>query len=334
MKADFIFLVHPRSISDIYRKYPAFKYLPERLIEATMYFWPSVEVAPIRGMKSVVDGREIKGLVVTVSLTPSMMIAAPALLKRKVLKVVRKAEKAGVKLIGLGGWLPSFTEYGLNLKGSVKNTGITTGHAYAALTIAYYVEQAIEQQKGQVTDLLIAIVGAGGSTGSLSLETLIDRKIGSRFLLIDLPKKIEKLTALASRFEGSHFIISSDLYSLQDADIVVVVTNAGDCILRPEHIKDGAVIIDDTQPRNTSQAVHDKATVIEVLSCVPGLKCNFDFGLNSPDVTFTCLAETAILAANNKYQDFSIGRPDISKVIEISRMAKVCGANPAPHNEL
>ncbi len=335
-EATYVFLVHTRSFSDIYRRYPLSKYLPPKLLELLMFVWPIVILSRITGVKSLKNGENINGLLMAISFTPSMIRKRPKLLRKKVEKAIRKAEKRGVKLIGIGGLLPSYTRYGLYLKRFTNGIGVTTGHAYAAWTIAYYVEQAIPYKGVRTKKPVVAVVGTAGSTGSLTVETLVDRNIKAKLLLIDVPQKFEKLEKIAKRYKARKgaFINTGTQFSLlRKADIVVVVTNAIGSILKPEHIKSGAIIIDDSQPRNTSVKLLEKATVIDVLSDVPGLSLNFDVGLlkEKSEITFTCLAETAILAANGWHGDFSIGKPDISKVKEIASMAEAVGVKPAPY---
>lgn len=330
-KADYVFLVHPRSFDDIYRKYPDFRTLPERFLEKLMFDWPCVTLAEMNGVKSK-EGKPLNGLLMSVSFTPSMMRKKPKLFKEKIAEAVREASLTGAKIIGLGGLIPSFTKYGTTLKKFANGSGLTTGHSYAAYTITNYVEQVLNFENSRRP--VVAILGAAGSTGSLTVERIIERNIRAKLLLLDVPKKAKRLDASTERYREkcrSPIDISVDLSSLKLADVIVVVTNAEEAIIRPEHVTHGAVIIDDTQPRNTSEGLLKEATVIDVLSHVPGLKHNFDLGLikEQPDITFTCLAETIILAAHSWQGDFSIGIPGISKVKEIASMAENYGAAPA-----
>lgn len=327
----YAFLVHSRSLRDIRAKYPRMASVPDDELESLSYDWPPILVDELKGVRTT-SGENARGILVGVPHTPRMILKRPDLFRRKVNEAVAKTAEAGARIIGLGGWLPAFTGYGLDLRGKT-NAGITTGHSYAAWTIAHYVEQAIE--KGLSRSPIVAIVGAAGSTGSLTAEVLCQRGLGIGLLLIDLPQKIKRLERSAARVamkRGVEVQISASLDSLVNADIVVMLTSSAESVLRPEHLKDGVVVIDDTQPRNTTEELLAKASVIDVLSMVPGLRLDYDLDIvnGRPDITFTCLAETAVLAANHRYADFSIGRPGVEKAVEIARLAEAVGIGPAP----
>jgi len=61
----FAFLVHPRDLSDVFRKYPLLKIFPVSLIEFLLLkFWPPVFVAKITGLKSRSDNTSIDGCMI------------------------------------------------------------------------------------------------------------------------------------------------------------------------------------------------------------------------------------------------------------------------------
>jgi len=279
------------------------------------------------------DGRPLKGVLISVGYTPEMMWLAPERFRASVQAALQLAAGRGARIVGLGGLIPSFTRYGLLLKDAVPGTGVTTGHSYAAWTIARYVEDAVNRRKGILRKPTVAIVGAAGSTGSLTLRTLMEKRLRARILLVDVPKKEAMLHLTAQKFSnGSVPMVSTSLFDLQKADVIVTVTNAKEAIIQPEHVMEGAVIIDDAQPRNTVRELGKKAEVIDVLSSVPEFHCPFDMGLDPdhPEITFTCLAEAAVLAANDWEGNYSIGRPDMEKVRGIGKMAEKIGVAPAP----
>ncbi|MDP3902066.1 MAG: hypothetical protein Q8Q21_00575, partial [bacterium] len=65
----FAFLVHPRDVSDVYRKYPFFKFFPNFFVLWFFrHFWPVV-LSEIEGVKTIKDGKKVRGFVITVPLT-------------------------------------------------------------------------------------------------------------------------------------------------------------------------------------------------------------------------------------------------------------------------
>lgn len=341
----FAFLVHPRDITDIYRPFPFFRYLPNPFVLWMVRFFPPMTLSRITGVRSVVTGELIDGFLLTVVLTPLHLFREPRRSVRKVRQMAMLAKKKGVRLIGLGALLPSITHYGLafrtDIGGEKTPPYVTTGHAFTAYTIFLYLKEFLEWKNSNTNDVCIAIVGAAGSTGSLCAK-LIAAKFSSErprisFILVDLPKKQKILDELCERLRTINPEVNvsytDTLNSLQKADYVVTVTNAPRAIIRPEHIRPGTIIIDDSQPRNTTPELNvTGALVVDVLACVPDLDCHFDFGFENrdPEITFTCLAETAMLAACEHDSDFSIGVIDIPLIIELEAIVARTNIKKAP----
>lgn len=329
----FAFLVHPRDITDIYRPYPAFKYLPDKFVLGLVKFLPPITLSKITGVKSVNNGHDVKGWLLSIVLCPYHIKTDLPLVKKRIRQLSILAQKKGCNLIGLGALLPYLTKYGKDLEGYTK-CKITTGHAYTAAAIVkdiYITAQALDVAIGSCT---VAIVGAAGSVGSLCIRTIVKTNGISKLLLIDLINKRGRLNSLKSLVEAESNIkveIGYDFNLLENADIVIVVTNATGTIIESQMLKKGAVIIDDSQPRNTSpelMRVRNDILVVDVLGSYPNLDCHFNFGLleNRPDLTFTCLTETAILASHGWKKNFCIGdNPDVDKVKLIMEMGDKIG---------
>src|SRR3990167_3732067 len=67
----FAFLVHPRNTADIYRKYPFFRYFPDKFTDwAFRHFWPVV-LSEVEGVKSIKNGKN-NNLVAIVGATGSI----------------------------------------------------------------------------------------------------------------------------------------------------------------------------------------------------------------------------------------------------------------------
>ena len=111
---------------------------------------------------------------------------------------------------------------------------------------------------------------------------------------------------------------ATDLRAVADADLVILLTASADAVLRAEHLAPGAVVIDATQPRNTSPGLLVERPDVLVLDGgvvdVPSLRLHgSDIGL--PDGrAYACFAETAMLALSGQRQHFSIGNPGLDLV--------------------
>jgi predicted amino acid dehydrogenase len=106
--------------------------------------------------------------------------------------------------------------------------------------------------------------------------------------------------------------ISTDMQSLQAADLVLTVTNAIETVIEPHHLKSGAVVCDVARPRDVSRQVveqRDDVLVIEGgMVKVPGpVNFNFNFGF-PPGMAYACMAETITLALDGCYKSYTLGK--------------------------
>ena len=104
-------------------------------------------------------------------------------------------------------------------------------------------------------------------------------------------------------------LTATDLGAVADADLVVLLTASADSLLGPEHLAPGAVVLDATQPRNTSPALLEQRPDVVVLDGgvvdIPSLRVvGGDIGL--PDGrAYACFAETAMLALTGHHGHFA-----------------------------
>ena len=107
---------------------------------------------------------------------------------------------------------------------------------------------------------------------------------------------------------------------------MVLLTASADALLGPEHLAPGAVVLDATQPRNTSPGLAaarpDVLVVDGGIVSIPSLRITGgDIGL--PDGrSYACFAETAILALTGHTGHFSLGNPTLDQVDAIRERAQ------------
>ncbi|MCI0526293.1 MAG: hypothetical protein L0Y56_02395 [Nitrospira sp.] len=315
----YAFLIHPRDLSDVERKYPFLKHLSPAMRELIIrYLWPIVG-SRIAGLHSLNTGKELTGYIVICPLSAKQMHQDQKLAQRRILQTVRLAEKLGCKIIGLGALSASMSFGGEYLIDKVK-IGITSGHAYTVAVICEMVEQVSKQLGVDLEDLTVAVVGAAGYIGVPCSRILSKKKVG-HLILVDRVTKVGKLEKLHKEISNSRPIsLSTNLTSLHDADVVVVVTNSLDILIRAEHLKAGTVVLDDSQPRNTSIELMDQrpdVLILDVVANAPDINAHFSFDFPYPDDVFTCMGETLILAARGWKNNYCVGEFDYGLVDQI-----------------
>jgi predicted amino acid dehydrogenase len=211
---------------------------------------------------------------------------------------VSKGQKK--KLVALFSWATG-------VKNDLQEMVITTGHPFTVAIINSFVRKVVELHPKE--DPLIAVVGAAGSTGSCVLKKLAAERLNN-FLLIDRVKSagVVDMDQLVQEMSGLNPALkadaSTDLSRLQEADIVIVVSSAAGTIVGSEHLKPGAIVIDDSQPRNVDEKLAKQRPdirIITVLAPIDGLIPNFYFDRHTPftGACFTCAGDVSLRRRTN-----------------------------------
>ena len=130
----FAFLIHPRDITDVYRKYPFAKIIPDKILLFILkYYWPVV-VSEVEGLISIKTSMPVRGWVITIPLTTHQMFENRKRAVKKIVRAAHLAKAMGVRIMGLGALTASVSKGGLDLVGKT-NISVTTGHAYTGWTI-------------------------------------------------------------------------------------------------------------------------------------------------------------------------------------------------------
>lgn len=325
----FAFMIHPLKAYDFAKKFPVTTKLPESMLEGILRRVPPLTVSKIEGIRSA-TGATAEGWFVACPLTARQMVELPEdYVLRKIVKAGKKAEESGVPLLGLGAFTAVVGDAGVTVEREL-DIPVTTGNSYTVATALEGIDYAAKLLDQDLSKSRFAVLGATGSIGKACAKILASQGYDLELVA----RNRTKLEALAEELRTDYGVtptISTDIQtSLGIADVVVAVTSALDVVVRPEDLKQGAIVCDVARPRNVSTAVAKaredvfafEGGVIEV----PG---DVDFGFNfgfPPGTAYACMAETMILALENKYESYSLGRDlDVNKIKEIKRLAKKHG---------
>ena len=317
-RARFAFLIHPRTdvSADLGVVNPLLGLVPTRLVERAMARLP---MRPwIHGAIEAADRPgEPFGEIIGVPLSPRLLLGPDrALVQRQVDAAVDLAVARGATLVGLGALTAPVTAGGAKLRRRT-DVGVTNGNAFTAAITA----QAIEQVAAALPENpVVALVGANGSVGTAVARSVARTGLAGELLLIG--RTPSSLAALSADLGGRW---STSIADCREADLVVLMTSAADALLMSEHLKPGAIVIDDTQPRNTdARLAQERPDVLIIdggLVSTPGLRRKAR-GLGiAEDHSFACLAETALLALDGHRGHGTIGRPSLDQVDHVRALA-------------
>ncbi len=155
---------------------------------------------------------------------------------------------------------------------------------------------------------------------------MIARSVAGVLLVGRRPERLARVRQRIEAIGGAKVSVSTDIQTIQQADLVLTVTSAIDTIIDAHHLKAGAVVCDVARPRDVSrQVVEEREDVLVIeggLVTVPGeVDFGFDYGL-PPHLTFGCLAETMTLTLEGRFEDYSLGRDlTVQQVEEIAGLA-------------
>ncbi|MGZ6315795.1 MAG: shikimate dehydrogenase [Anaerolineales bacterium] len=323
----FAFIIHPIDPKrDVSRKFPLLgRLLTERQIDFFSTFFPPVYLSEIEGIASTATGKVIKGWLIACPYTPRRMLELPVQhVYRKIIQTGHLAEKLGAQILGLGAYTSVVGDAGITIARSLE-VPVTTGDAYTVSVAVQAVGAAAEAMGIPLHQASAAVVGAAGAIGRVCAELLA----GQVASLLLVGRDERNLTELKERLEPqarAQLLTSTKMDSLAHSQLILTVTSALHDVIHPEHLRAGSVVCDVARPRDVSAMVASARDDILVIDGgmvdVPGsVDFHFNFGF-PPGKAYACMAETMILAAEGRFEDYTVGK-DISleRVKEITTLA-------------
>lgn len=318
----FAFLIHPRTdpSEDLALINPVLGLIPGRVAEAAMRRLP---IKPWVHSTIVAKDRpgEVLGDVIGVPLTPSMLLGEDrAIVARRIDQAIDLAVSRGATVLGLGALTAPATAGGAKLRRRT-DIGVTNGNAFTAAATAAAVERIAA---GMAEPPVVALVGANGSVGTAVARVLGGTGVAKELVLVG--RTPAALAALAGDLGATW---STEMTACRSADIVVLMTSAAGAVLHADHLKLGAVVLDDTQPRNSSPTLGVERPDVTILDggvvSTPGLeRRGYGIGIARTS-SFACLAESSLLALADHRGHGTIGRPSLDQVTRMQGLSEQYG---------
>ena len=336
----FAFVLHPLTVEYL-AKHPRYawtRHLPRRLLETSAAYMPAQYVGSARGGRSPATGRRVHGLIYALGTTPRQMLTRPPEFTYKRLDAaVREAAERGAKIMGLGAFTKVVGDAGITVARRAP-IPVTTGNSLTiAATLETAKQAAIRLGWPSLARGRAMIVGATGAIGSVC-SRLLAAAVKDVVLVSIEPPRLEALKQIILE-ETPDAKVATDVSTapwVGECDLIVTATSAfGLRVLDVSQCKPGALILDVALPPDISAeeaAVRPDVLVVEsgeVL--IPGpVDFSFDIGL-PPHVSYACLAEAALLAMEERFECFTLGR-DVAppRVKEIYKLYRRHGFQIAP----
>ena len=326
----FAFIIHPLSFDDFYRKFDWMKKFPQDILKKATKHVPPFKVSKITGIKSK-TGKKIEGYFYACPLTSDQIINLDEkYVVNKIIDTVKKAEKKGANIVGLGSFTSVVGKKGISVEKN-SNIPVTTGNSYTVATAIEGTKLAARKMDLNLKNEMITVIGANGSIGK-TVSRLIAKDIKNLQLVSRDMKKLKNLQeTIKSENKNINVSYSNDIKeSLKKSKIIITVTGAVESLIKAEDLLSGSVVCDVARPRDVAKDVGSKRDDILVIEGgivnIPGdVNFNFNFGVPGQNA-YACMAETMLLTLESKFESFSLG-PDIyiSKVKEVNQLAKKHG---------
>jgi predicted amino acid dehydrogenase len=297
----FAFLIHLRNYKqDLKLLAKPFGLIPESIYDLLLKNRP---IAPFVAseVKLSPGATNAEGYLIMLPYSGKQLLKQP----KEMLPLIKQASKLaaskGAEIMGLGALTSPITLGGKLVKNN-PYTSITNGNAFTAVITWKKIKHLLKGS--HKINPVIALVGATGSVGSLVCKLLAKHNNhDAEYILV--ARNQYKLAAAESEMRSINYLqttISTNLDDIKRADIVVLLTSATNCLLHSHHLKKGVIILDDTQPRNTSSDLlldrpnvtiidgglvsvpHLKLPVIPIGNSFHGIisqRCNFSFLVNN-----------------------------------------------------
>ncbi|MCL4813777.1 MAG: serine carboxypeptidase [Vicinamibacteraceae bacterium] len=331
----FAFVIHPLSVDFIHRD-PKFRWtavLPDEVVEPVAALMPPILQSKVTGIVSPATGQRVEGYLISLGATPrQMMSRGERFTYERLNQAARMAERLGARIMGLGAFTSVVGDAGITVAHEA-DIAVTSGNS---LTVAATLEAAkqavVSMGTADLTHGRAMVVGATGSIGSVCAR-LLAQAIGDVVLVSIEPEKlIELKRRIQAETPGTRVQIATRPDdTLGTCDLVVTATSAfGQRVVDITRCKPGAVICDVARPPDIGQgeaALRPDVLVIESGEVLlPGaVDFGYDIGL-PPGTAYACLAETALLAMEGRFEDYTLGRNiEVERVKEIYRLFKKHG---------
>lgn len=346
---DFAFVVHALSHKD-FEKLPLLgsliKTLPEKYhydFDKSVSMLPAIKYGELNNIVSKHTGESINGILYALWATPKVLKNQDAeITYAQIQRCCQDAASRGAKIIGLGAYTKIVGDSGVTIN---KNSPlpVTTGNSLSASATLWGLYDVVkrmgilqlDKDNGLVQGTAM-VIGATGSIGRVSakLLSLVFKK------LIIVAPRIERLNELKAELKAMAPLCEVICTTTADewapyVDALVTATSAIDHkIVDVMKLKPGCVVCDCSRPLDFTKEDAQKRPDIIIMESgelvLPGpYEITCDIGLPGNTV-YACLAETAVLAMEKRYESFTLGRDiDWIKVKEIYKMCQKHGVKLA-----
>lgn len=337
----FAFIVHPLNVENflyIFENSIFLHRIPRLYLKKIIPLLPPLLFVRIKDIKSPA-GLKVDGLFILCTLLPEHFATLNKdFVLRKIIKCVQFAEKLGARVVTLGGFTSIFSNQGCSVV-SQTNIAVTTGNTFTSYLVYSGILKAINTLEYDLSQLTILVVGATGDIGSACVRSLGPNC--KRLMLVARDKL--KLDDFANNLGINKRVDIRVVNELEDvigdADIVITATSSMTTLIDVNSLKSGSIVCDVSLPPNIARNILSLRKDVLVFEGGYARLSSFE-SIDNRDFkkhfihgsVFGCLSEGIILAMEEKFESFSLGRgqADLLKMRIIGDLGEKHGLTLAP----
>ncbi len=325
----FAFIFHPHDVESLGDGFnePNLKVKRRHLVERVLRWIPPLKRESVTGLQSL-TGKKAEGEMILLPLIPEQILKMDStFILQKLVRAGRIAQKLGCDIVGLGAYAAWVGKRGALLSKKL-NIPVTTGTSYTIEIVIQAVLKAANDVGIEIDKAKVSIIGATGLIGSIC-ATILAERVSYLTLMARNKVKIKKLAdSIIPQNKGKNVIKITDNLkeALSQSDIVLVITSAPFALIKVEDLMPGTIVCDVSLPHNVSPekaALRNDVLVLDggIVQPPGKVDLHFNFGL-APGLIYACMAETMILALEEKHEYASVGgNVSLAKVRAISKFA-------------
>ena len=329
----FGFVVHPID-SNFFRDYYLVRRFVSKIVSKKFYpdiirHIPPYKLCSINNIRSSV-GSTIGSDIVLIPLLPAHIAVID---EEKVLNKIKRGisicEKNGAKIVGLGALTSVVGNEGEALSKKV-GVPLTSGNTLTASLTLEGIYKAAYLMGLSLINSTIAIIGATGDIGSICTK-ILSKKVKKINIAARNGQRLQEFAQVVRRYGNAEvevFKYTKD--AIYDVDVILTSTSSITTLIDPMSLKPGAIVCDISIPANIAREIaclRDDILVFEgglaKFAYEEDAVNNKGINLLPGNNVYGCIAETATLTFENRFESFSMCRGNITenKIAEIWGMA-------------
>ncbi len=332
-------IAHPYNMQHLIRHFefhkPDFKQPSPEFLMKLFDLTKAYRFYDVKEFKSK-TGKKTHGYFVMCPIIPDMITVDSKRAIHKVVESCKVAEDLGVGVVALGGFASIVAQrFGTDLANPV-NVPMTTGNTLTVALALEGVYKAARLRGVNLSQAKVTVIGGAGDIGGTCARILseIVREVTITGRSEKNLAEVERTLVYAAKSKIT--ATRDNNAAVKDADIVIAAASVSSSILNFDNFKPGAIICDVGYPKNISYRACDRQDIFifsgGIASLPSPIDLGYDTGLPSVNVLYGCFSEAILLDLEERYENFSWGRGNITKekVDYIMGVARKHGFDVAP----